>query len=55
MNVQSPCIGTCKLNEERVCIGCLRTDDEIQQWYFADNEEKLSILESVEKRRKQTK
>ena len=25
----SPCIGTCKLNEDNVCIGCNRHIDEI--------------------------
>ena len=25
----SPCIGTCKLNEDNICIGCNRHIDEI--------------------------
>ena len=52
MTVESPCIGICRL-ENKICVGCLRTDKEIQQWYHADNKQKLKILEAVEKRRKQ--
>jgi predicted Fe-S protein YdhL (DUF1289 family) len=53
MTVESPCIGLCRLDENRVCIGCQRTDFEIQSWMFADDKEKLKILESVEKRKNQ--
>lgn len=53
MTVESPCIGLCRLNDKKVCIGCHRTDKEIQGWLYADDEEKLKILESVEKRKKQ--
>jgi hypothetical protein len=27
----SPCIGVCKLDENKVCIGCFRTIEEIRQ------------------------
>jgi len=27
----SPCIGVCKLDENKVCIGCFRTIDEIRK------------------------
>jgi predicted Fe-S protein YdhL (DUF1289 family) len=50
--IESPCKGLCKLDKNRVCIGCHRTDQEIQEWYFADDKQKQSILESVEKRKK---
>lgn len=52
MTVESPCIGLCRL-ENKICVGCKRTDSEIQQWFNADDEQKLKILEAVEKRRKQ--
>jgi predicted Fe-S protein YdhL (DUF1289 family) len=50
MTVESPCIGLCKLDENRVCIGCYRTDTEIGSWMYATNQEKLHILESTKKR-----
>ena len=31
--IESPCKGLCKLDKNRVCIGCHRTDQEIQEWY----------------------
>jgi hypothetical protein len=27
----TPCIGVCKLDENKVCIGCFRTIEEIRQ------------------------
>ena len=36
----SPCIGTCTLNENDVCIGCNRHIDEIIE---AGNEEVLDV------------
>ncbi|MFZ8933319.1 MAG: DUF1289 domain-containing protein [Bacteriovoracaceae bacterium] len=29
----SKCIGVCKLDEKKVCIGCKRTIEEIKQAY----------------------
>jgi hypothetical protein len=51
MTVESPCIGLCRLDENRVCIGCKRTDNEIGSWMYATDQEKLKILESAEKRK----
>jgi len=28
----SPCIKICKLNDEKICIGCFRTIYEISNW-----------------------
>ena len=30
--VQSPCTGVCTLGLEGLCIGCLRSSDEIENW-----------------------
>jgi predicted Fe-S protein YdhL (DUF1289 family) len=27
------CVGICKLNEEKVCVGCFRTIEEIKEAY----------------------
>jgi|TARA_R110002111_G_scaffold126345_1_gene190921 predicted Fe-S protein YdhL (DUF1289 family) len=29
----SKCIGVCKLNEKKVCVGCFRTIEEIKEAY----------------------
>ncbi len=29
----SKCIGVCKLNEQKVCVGCNRTIEEIKEAY----------------------
>lgn len=30
--MKSPCVKICRLNEDRVCIGCGRTSQEITMW-----------------------
>lgn len=49
--VPSPCIAVCTLDENDVCIGCLRTADEIREWMILDRDEKLAVLERVRDRR----
>jgi predicted Fe-S protein YdhL (DUF1289 family) len=46
----SPCIGICKL-ENNVCVGCLRTIDEISNWTIYDTTEKLQIMSRIYKKR----
>jgi uncharacterized protein len=44
MNIASPCINLCKLNERREhCIACLRTLDEIRAWSKNSEQEKLVV------------
>ncbi len=50
MTVESPCIGLCRLDENRVCVGCKRTDTEIGSWMYATDKEKLKILENIKQR-----
>ena len=45
-NVPSPCIKVCWI-EEGYCTGCGRTQDEIVEWYYADDDRKLEILERI--------
>ena len=44
--VESPCINVCIL-EDGYCIGCGRTQDEIGEWFYADDDRKLEILERL--------
>jgi predicted Fe-S protein YdhL (DUF1289 family) len=50
--VNSPCEHICKYNENKICIGCYRSKEEISKWLNATDEEKLQILENCNKRRK---
>ena len=48
----SPCLGICLMDPRtRTCRGCLRTIEEIAEWYTAGNAEKRAILKRIEERR----
>lgn len=50
--IASPCIGICKMDDfTGLCVGCLRTLDEIATWGRASDAAKLAILAAVDKRR----
>lgn len=49
--VISPCVSICKLDKDRICIGCFRSIKEIRDWYDVDDEGKKKILESVAQRK----
>ena len=50
--VKSPCNELCLMDEETgLCIGCLRTSDEIAKWPSFSNEEKEAILEEIKTRK----
>ena len=50
--VESPCVSLCCLDEEDVCLGCLRHIDEITGWHAMSNEQRLKLLAELEERRK---
>jgi predicted Fe-S protein YdhL (DUF1289 family) len=48
----SPCLGICLMDPTtRMCRGCLRTIDEIRDWYTATRAEQRAILERLAARR----
>jgi predicted Fe-S protein YdhL (DUF1289 family) len=49
--VASPCIRHCTLDDDDICLGCLRSIDDICAWGGADDEERLRILERATARR----
>lgn len=52
--VPSPCINVCKMDERSgLCLGCLRTLDEIAGWGRADDAARLNILAIIAKRRQE--
>lgn len=43
--IDSPCINICVIHrEERICIGCYRTGDEIARWSRMAPEERRTIM-----------
>ncbi|MFZ2404635.1 MAG: DUF1289 domain-containing protein [Methylobacter sp.] len=44
VNIASPCIRNCCLNEENICLGCFRSIDEIMQWNNVTEQQKREIL-----------
>jgi len=47
----SPCIGVCKLDiDSNICVGCLRTVDEIANWPQLDNEKAMQIMRQIKDR-----
>ena len=50
----SPCINQCVLdNSSGVCRGCLRTMQEITDWYWLGPTERLAILRRIEAARRE--
>lgn len=49
----SPCIGLCQTDAERVCLGCGRHIDEIVEWPFADDRRREEILRLAQGRHSQ--
>ncbi len=45
--VLSPCIGTCSLDDDGLCEGCLRNTGEIARWSQMSDAERLRIMEIV--------
>jgi predicted Fe-S protein YdhL (DUF1289 family)/8-oxo-dGTP pyrophosphatase MutT (NUDIX family) len=45
--VLSPCIGVCKLDDDGLCEGCLRTTSEIARWSQMNDDERLRLMETV--------
>jgi predicted Fe-S protein YdhL (DUF1289 family) len=51
--IKSPCRDICKYDENKVCIGCYRSAEEIAKWWKYSNEEKLEVLEKIRERKAQ--
>jgi predicted Fe-S protein YdhL (DUF1289 family) len=51
MKEKSPCINICRYNDFGLCVGCLRTKEEISNWSYYSDEEKRKVKEEIIKRR----
>lgn len=50
---KSPCVRTCCLDDQDICLGCGRTLDEIRRWSEMTESEKQDTLKLSEQRRAQ--
>ena len=49
--VKSPCNELCLIDEDTgLCLGCLRTSDEIASWSTYTNEQKENVLSEIKNR-----
>ena len=51
--VESPCVACCRLNADKVCVGCYRHITEIVDWNRRTDDENSAILQQVAKRKRQ--
>jgi predicted Fe-S protein YdhL (DUF1289 family) len=49
--VKSPCQLICTYDEEKICIGCYRSAEEVATWDSLTNEEKQKVIDNTHKRR----
>lgn len=47
----SPCVRNCCLDDHDVCLGCLRSLDEIKAWLSFSEQEKRQVLANCQQRR----
>jgi predicted Fe-S protein YdhL (DUF1289 family) len=51
----SPCIGVCKIGDDGLCLGCVRTIDEIRNWSIMLPEQRHEALHNIAERRENKK
>lgn len=49
--IKSPCQLVCAYNEDKICVGCYRSADEILHWEDYTEEEKKAVLEKTRERK----
>tara|TARA_B100000780_G_scaffold255122_1_gene203614 strand:+ start:411 stop:590 length:180 start_codon:yes stop_codon:yes gene_type:complete len=46
--IKSPCTGICTLiNNNKLCVGCGRSIDEIVNWVYLSNDKKEKIIQKI--------
>ncbi len=51
--IESPCVACCRLNADKVCVGCYRHITEIVDWNRRTDDENAAILQQVAIRKRQ--
>lgn len=54
-SIESPCIRNCCLDQNDICLGCLRSLSEIIDWGQASDEKRKTILSNASQRLKAKK
>ncbi|MBN6714801.1 DUF1289 domain-containing protein [Pseudomonas capsici] len=49
--VPSPCVSLCRLDEQKVCLGCFRHVEDIREWRSADDDRRRQICRNADQRR----
>ena len=52
MSDLSPCISVCILDDDNICIGCYRTEKEIETWDTLSEDEQKKLTEECRERDK---
>ncbi|MFW5443589.1 MAG: DUF1289 domain-containing protein [Methylococcaceae bacterium] len=52
VTVESPCVRSCCLDEQDICLGCFRSLDEIIQWTLVDEKSRQQFLQNSFERKK---
>ncbi len=45
--IESPCIGTCTLGPDGLCIGCFRSAEEIGAWLNYSAQQRRAIMQHL--------
>ncbi|PKG97153.1 DUF1289 domain-containing protein [Paraglaciecola sp. MB-3u-78] len=53
LNVASPCVRNCCLDDKDMCLGCFRMLDEILIWSNASSQQQVDIVQACGIRRQQ--
>ncbi|WP_415903293.1 DUF1289 domain-containing protein [Neptuniibacter sp. QD29_5] len=53
IQIASPCVRNCCLNDQDICVGCYRSLDEILRWSKVSEVERSSILKNTDRRKAQ--
>jgi predicted Fe-S protein YdhL (DUF1289 family) len=53
LNVESPCVGNCCLDDKDMCLGCFRMLDEILIWSSASSQQQVDIVQACALRKQQ--
>ena len=49
--IASPCVKLCVVHpDERICVGCLRSIDEISQWSRMTHDERAAVMAELPER-----
>jgi len=52
-DIPSPCTGVCTMDlDNQYCLGCFRTRMEIGGWALMQNDEKITVIKELRKRRR---